>query len=74
VLAGVVNIMNSIFCGYLIASQNIPSFWIFMYYLSPLHYALEGLVFSQAHGDRTPVTSFSGTVITAEEGYAELFS
>ncbi len=37
-----------------------------MYWLSPLHYALEGLVVTQFHEDNTAVTLADGTVSTAE--------
>lgn len=46
----------SLFCGFTITASNFPSFWIFMYWLDPLHYALEGLVTTQFYKDTTPVT------------------
>jgi hypothetical protein len=38
-----------------------------MYWLSPLHYALEGLIVTQFHNDDTPVSLANGVVTTAEE-------
>lgn len=37
-----------------------------MYWLSPLHYALEGLISSQFHGDTTIITTADGSTTTAE--------
>lgn len=37
-----------------------------MYWLDPLHYALEGLIMSQFHDDTTPIRTMNGETMTAE--------
>lgn len=54
----------SIFCGFLIKPENFASFWVFMYWLTPLHYALEGLVVTQFNRDSTTIT-LTGTEFTS---------
>ena len=50
----------SLFSGFIIQPSNIPRYWSFMYWLSPTHYVLEGLISSQFHGvDTKVVTSFT---------------
>ena len=66
VLGGLFNTMNGLFSGYLIQEQNYPTFWLFMYWLNPLHYTLEGLIMTQFHDDTTPVTTLVGQTVTAE--------
>ncbi len=74
-LVGLFNTVTGLFCGFLIAEQNFPKFWLFMYWLNPLHYALEGLIMSQFHGDNTEITTLNGEVMTAEDYMdGELFS
>ncbi|KAJ1414024.1 hypothetical protein B484DRAFT_435063 [Ochromonadaceae sp. CCMP2298] len=46
----------SLFAGFSITADNFPSFWIFMYWLDPLHYATEGLTVTQFYADATPIT------------------
>lgn len=74
VFSGLVAVINSNFCGFLIKAQDFPSFWTFMYWLDPLHYALEGLTVTQFHNDKTPVTTFDGITMTAEEFIGEYYS
>lgn len=38
-----------------------------MYWINPLHYALEGLIMSQFYQDTTPITTLTGQVTTAED-------
>jgi hypothetical protein len=66
-ISGLSTTVMSLFCGFLIRYQNFPRFWIFMYWLSPLHYALEGLVVTQFHGDSTPIALANQQEVTAEE-------
>lgn len=66
-LAGLTNTVLGLFCGFLISEQNFPTFWLFMYWLDPLHYALEGLIMTQFHGDTTEITEMDGSVTIAEE-------
>eukprot|EP01040_Poterioochromonas_malhamensis_P003188 gene3188-3399_t len=67
VLAGLFNTVSGLFCGFLIAEQNFPTFWLFMYWLNNLHYNLEGLIMSQFKGDTTPIKTLNGDITTAEE-------
>jgi hypothetical protein len=59
--------INSNFCGFIVKAQDLPTFWIFAYWLSPLHYAFEGIIMTQFHNDDTAVTSFTGQKVTAEK-------
>lgn len=56
VAAGITSTMFSLFSGFLIQLQNMPTFWIFMYWLDPLHYALEALISAMFKGDTTLIT------------------
>ena len=71
VLGGLFNTLNSLFCGFLIAEQSFPTFWLFMYWLNPVHYALEGLIMSQFKDDTTPITTLTGGITTAEDYMTE---
>ena len=58
----------------MIRAESFPTFWIFMYWLNPLHYALEGLNMTQFHNDHTVITTLSGQTTTAEIFINEFFS
>jgi len=45
-----VSSLFSLFSGFVIAPAKMPSFWMFMYWISPCHYFFEGLVVTQFHG------------------------
>jgi ABC-type multidrug transport system ATPase subunit/ABC-type multidrug transport system permease subunit len=60
-LGGLLGSCTSLFAGVLIRPQNIPSFWIFMYWLLPGHYILEGLLMTQFSGDDTPIQASVGS-------------
>ena len=47
--------MSSVFAGMLIRPQLITPFWIWAYWVFPLHYVLEGLLTSQFESDDTPI-------------------
>ena len=40
-LAGILASMFSLFAGFLISPSKVPDFWLWAYYLSPLHYVVE---------------------------------
>ncbi len=66
VLGGMLSTVISLFGGFLIRPELFPDFWIFMYWLDPLHYVVEGLVVTQFNRDHTLVTlTGSGEVVTA---------
>lgn len=48
---------TGLFTGVLIQPQNIPKFWIFMYWLLPGHYVLEGLMTTQFENDTSPIAA-----------------
>lgn len=48
--------MISIFSGFFISPDDIPDFWQFMYFMTPSHYVLEGIIATQWHGDTTQIT------------------
>ena len=52
---------TGLFTGVLIRPENIPNFWIFMYWILPGHYILEGLLTTQFDGDDTPILASTGT-------------
>jgi len=52
---------TGLFAGVLIQPQNIPTFWIFMYWLLPGHYILEGLMTTQFHEDNSPISASPGS-------------
>jgi ABC-type multidrug transport system permease subunit len=52
---------TGLFTGVLIRPSNIPIFWIFMYWLLPGHYILEGLLTSQFNNDPTLIEATPGT-------------
>jgi hypothetical protein len=65
----------SLFCGFMIKAEDFPDFWIFMYWLNPLHYVIEGLVTTQFHGDHSIITVTGSTdVITAQGFVANFYS
>eukprot|EP00299_Pterocystis_sp_00344_P019876 c9825_g1_i2.p1 GENE.c9825_g1_i2~~c9825_g1_i2.p1 ORF type:complete len:1420 (-),score=398.97 c9825_g1_i2:102-4361(-) len=70
VIAGlVINIWNA-FSGFLISPGDIPPYWNFMYWISPLHYAVEGMVMTQFRGaDKVidVITSTGPVKMTVEE-------
>jgi ABC-type multidrug transport system ATPase subunit/ABC-type multidrug transport system permease subunit len=60
VISGMTSTFLTLFCGFMIPSQSIPTFWLFIYWINPLHYALEGLITTQFHQDGTLITLFNG--------------
>mmetsp|Transcript_17034 Transcript_17034/g.39117 ORF Transcript_17034/g.39117 Transcript_17034/m.39117 type:complete len:1432 (-) Transcript_17034:3850-8145(-) len=52
---------TGLFSGVLIQPLNIPKFWIFMYWLLPGHYVLEGLLTTQYDNDTTPIAANPGS-------------
>jgi ABC-type multidrug transport system permease subunit len=74
VLGGLNAGITSNFCGFMIKSQDFPAFWIFMYWLNPLHYGMAGVVVTQFHNDQTKLTMFDGTITTAEIFIGEYYS
>ena len=66
VLGGMLSTVISLFGGFLIRPELFPDFWIFMYWLDPLHYVIEGLAVTQFNGDHMMITlTGSGEEVTA---------
>lgn len=42
--------LSSLVAGFSITPDNIPDYWIFTYWMVPIHYSLEGIVVTQFHG------------------------
>jgi len=66
VLGGLTNTTFSLFCGFLIAEQSIPTFWLCMYWLNPLHYCLEGIITAMFHEDSTSISLMNQMIVSAE--------
>jgi ABC-type multidrug transport system permease subunit len=73
VFMGLNGTVTTIFCGFMILPQDFPPFWIFMYYINPLVYALEGLNMTQFYNDNTPVTVVQGAPTVTAENFVNLF-
>merc|ERR1712003_331406 len=58
---GLLSSNTGLFCGVLIQPQYIPNFWIFMYWLLPGHYILEGLLTTQYENDNTQIQAQVGS-------------
>ena len=74
VISGMTSTFLTLFCGFMIPAQNIPTFWLFVYWINPLHYALEGLFVTQFNGDNTVITLYNGYHTTAEKYVGLVFS
>lgn len=72
-VGGMISTFISLFCGFTIIPSNFPSFWIFMYWLDPLHYALEGLVTTQFYKDNTQVSITGSTATLSATNFVEMF-
>ena len=57
----------------MIKAQDFPTFWTFMYWLDPLHYAIEGLVVTQFNGDETIITITGSPVKVTASKFVEMF-
>jgi len=61
VVGGLVISMTVLFSGILLRPDQIPSFWIFAYWMFPGHYVFEGIIMSQYENDDTPILASPGT-------------
>jgi len=60
-LGGILLTCNSLFSGVFIKPQQIPMFWIFLYWILPGHWIMEGLIISQFQGQQTQIEASPGT-------------
>jgi len=49
--SGTFTAINCLFAGFLLREPQIPNYWIWLYWVSPLHYALEALVINEFEGN-----------------------
>lgn len=61
VIGSVIISFSLTFAGILVRPEDIPNFWIFMYWLMPGHYIFEGLLMSQFDGDATEIVAATGS-------------
>jgi hypothetical protein len=73
IVSGMTSTFLSLFAGFMIPSQSMPTFWLFVYWINPLHYALEGLFTTQFSGDHTAISQSTGSSSTAREYVSEVF-
>ena len=52
---------TAMFAGILMRPNDIPSFWIFMYWIMPGHYIFESIFMSQFSGDTTEIEAAPGS-------------
>jgi len=62
IVASIFVSISNLFSGFLIKKGAMPIFWQFLYYVCPMHYALEGLIMSQFGDDDTQVAAIQGGV------------
>ena len=63
----------SLFCGFMIKPENFPTFWVFMYWLDPLHYALEGIITTQFNRDATVISVTGSQYVTTASSFVQNF-
>ncbi|RQM23742.1 hypothetical protein B5M09_006682 [Aphanomyces astaci] len=64
---GGLNSLMSLFAGFFIHKDNIPAAWSFMYWMSPLHYVLEGMMCTQYADNHASIAlSSKGTILSRE--------
>ena len=74
-MGGMVLTLFSLFCGFMIVPGDFPDFWIFMYWVNPVHYVLEGIITTQFNGDDTLVTITGSTdVVTANTFISDFYA
>jgi ABC-type multidrug transport system permease subunit len=61
-IGALISSSTSLFSGVFIRPENIPVFWIFMYWLLPGHWIFEGIFMSQFENDETMIVASPGSV------------
>jgi len=75
VLGGMSSTFMSLFCGFMIKPSDFPDFWIFMYWLNPVHYVLEGLITTQFNRDHTLISITGSTdIVTAQTFVGDFYN
>ncbi|KAG5183352.1 ABC-2 type transporter-domain-containing protein [Tribonema minus] len=72
-LASVSNSLFAVFGGFFISPGQIPNYWIWAYYITPFHYAIEGILSSQYHDDDTEIIALDGVSTTTISAYLDEF-
>eukprot|EP01034_Spumella_vulgaris_P025560 gene25560-biopygen22067 len=73
VMVGVMTNTMALFNGFLMRAFLYPDFWIFMYWINPQHFVMEGLFVTQFHGDHRPVEVIGSNQIMTAQGFIEGF-
>jgi ABC-type multidrug transport system permease subunit len=60
-IGALVSSSTSLFAGVFIRPDQIPTFWIFMYWLLPGHWLFEGIFMSQFENDDTMIAASPGS-------------
>ena len=47
-------------CGFAITPDKIPDYWLFAYWIAPVHYVFEGIVVTQYHGSSLRLDDIPG--------------
>lgn len=55
------NTICSSVAGFAITPDKIPDYWIFTYWLAPIHYSLEGIIVTQFHNVNLRIKDLPGT-------------
>mmetsp|Transcript_6808 Transcript_6808/g.11284 ORF Transcript_6808/g.11284 Transcript_6808/m.11284 type:complete len:1439 (+) Transcript_6808:110-4426(+) len=74
VIAGLFTTIQTLFSGFMVPAAEIPPYWLFLYYVNPLHYCLEGIIVTLFRNDDTSITLYDGEVTTAERYISDFFS
>ncbi|CAM9737972.1 unnamed protein product [Ascophyllum nodosum] len=72
-LGGVLTSLYSLFAGFMISPAKITDFWLWGYYLDPLHYTIEVMATTQFRNDDRQVLTATGEVETAEDWVNDFF-
>jgi ABC-type multidrug transport system permease subunit len=73
VVVGLIINAFSLFGGFMIKYSDFPDFWVFMYWLNPLHYVMEGLVVTQFYGDHSMVSVIGGSTVETAQSFVSNF-
>jgi hypothetical protein len=73
VCSGLSSTVLSLFAGFLIKYESFPSFWTFLYWLNPLHYALEGIFVTMFYDDDTLISMGDGSRLPLNDFVSNYF-
>lgn len=73
IFGGLISTSFSLFAGFIIKYETLPSFWKFMYWLNPLHYAMEGILMTQYYHDNNVITITETNETISITNFLQLF-